>query len=678
MVERSGSRRGAAEVAGVVALVLVLGIQLALTVRQESQTWDEADHIFAGYMSWKRADFGLNPEHPPLVKLLATVPLLPMPLKVPELQKRDFKIEAFLDGKDFLYRNDADGILLRTRMAAATLTLLLAVLVFAATREMFGAGAAFVALTLLVFEPNLLAHGALVTTDAGISCFMFATVYAFYRYVKAPSLWRLLVVGLSAGLALATKHSGIFIFPILFLLAVCEVVRQRLAARRNTEAATGETAAGSGKRALRLAASLVAVTVVALAVLWAFYGFRYQARPAGWQLNPPLAVYAGWLKPHEAWAVSTMARWHVLPESCLYGLADVRLTANFYTSYLLGRIYPHGVWFYFPVAFLIKSTLAFLALFLLAVVAVATRRLNRWREVLFLTVPPAFYLLVSMSAGMNIGVRHILPLYVFISALAGGGAWAFMSRNRKWAYAVAALLVFHAASSALTFPHYIAYSNELWGGPSNTYRLLSDSNADWGEQLKWTKKYLDERGVKDCWFVYFGEGVAEPSYYGIPCKPLPTLDSLWLDERIEVPASIDGTVLISASDLSGFEFGPGPLNPYEQFKRLKPTAVIGHEVFVFDGHFDIPLASALGHVQKAQNLLADGQAGQALAEAQGALALAPDAVQVRMALGDALAAAGRTDEARAEYEKALQLAKTVEPEFQVRSVPDIERKLAGR
>src|ERR1051326_5858716 len=228
MVEQSESRRRAAEVAGVVALVLLLGIQLVLTVRQESQTWDEADHIFAGYMSWERADFGLNPEHPPLVKLLATAPLLPMPLKVPELQKRDFKIEAFLDGKDFLYGNDPDAILLRTRMAAATLTLLLAVLVFFATREMFGAGAAFIALTLLVFEPNLLAHGAFVTTDAGISCFMFTTVYAFYRYVKAPSLWRLLLVGLSAGLALATKHSGIFIFPILFLLAVCEVMRQRL------------------------------------------------------------------------------------------------------------------------------------------------------------------------------------------------------------------------------------------------------------------------------------------------------------------------------------------------------------------------------------------------------------------------------------------------------------------
>jgi tetratricopeptide (TPR) repeat protein len=233
-------------------------------------------------------------------------------------------------------------------------------------------------------------------------------------------------------------------------------------------------------------------------------------------------------------------------------------------------------------------------------------------------------------------------------------------------------------SSLLAFPHYIAYSNELWGGPGSTYKHLSDSNADWGEQLKAVKKYLEGRGVKECWFVYFAEGVAEPGYYGIPCKPLPTLNTLWVNQRIEVPASIEGPVLVSAGNLSGFEFGPGPLNPYEQFKHLRPTAVIGREVFVFDGRFDVPLASALGRVQKAQNLLAAGQAEQALAEAQAALALAPEAVQTRMMMGDALAAAGSPAEARAEYEKALSLAKTIEPEFQVRSVPDIERKLAGQ
>ena len=243
-------------------------------------------------------------------------------------------------------------------------------LVFLGAKEMFGTGAAFVALTLLTFDPNLLAHGAVVTTDAALSCFMFASIYAFYRYVKAPSVWRLSLVGISTGLALAVKHTGALVFPILLLLAVCEVVRYLI---------TSETRNAVGKQTLRLGASLVAITVIALAVLWAFYGFRYAARPNGLQLNPPLAAYVQDLKPHETWLVSTLARWHVLPESYLYGLADVRLTANFYTSYVLGKIYAHGVWFYFPIAFLIKSTIGFMALMLLALVAIATRRLNCWR-----------------------------------------------------------------------------------------------------------------------------------------------------------------------------------------------------------------------------------------------------------------------------------------------------------
>jgi hypothetical protein len=158
-----------------------------------------------------------------------------------------------------------------------------------------------------------------------------------------------------------------------------------------------------------------------------------------------------------------MARFHVLPESYLYGLADVRLTANFYTSYVLGKIYAHGVWFYFPIAFLIKSTIGFMALVLLSVVAIATRRLKCWREILFLIIPPTFYLIVAFTVGMNIGVRHILPVYVFLSALVGGAAWALVRQNRKWAYLVVALLLIHAISSLRTFPVYIAYANELLG-----------------------------------------------------------------------------------------------------------------------------------------------------------------------------------------------------------------------
>lgn len=237
------------------------------------------------------------------------------------------------------------------------------------------------------------------------------------------------------------------------------------------------------------------------------------------------------------------------------------------------------------------------------------------------------------------------------------------------------LLLVHVASSLLAFLNYIAYANELWGGPSQTYKYLTDSNSDWGQQLKSVKQYLDQRAVKDCWFVYFAAGVAEPEYYGIPCKPLPTINTLWLNEPIDVPNTIDGPVLISASNLSGVEFGPGPLDPYGQFKLLKPTAVIDRGIFVFDGKFELPLAAAISKVQKAQNLAQAGQLDQALEEARAAVALAPTAIQTQLALGDVLLAKGEAEQARAGFEKALELAKTIEPEFQIRSVPDIERRL---
>jgi hypothetical protein len=366
-------------VAGVIGLLGILVLQMALSIRQESITWDEDDHLYAGYMSWKTGDFGLNPEHPPMVKMLAALPILGMDLKAPELQRRNFKHEAFLGGKDSLFKNDANTMLFRARMMASLLTLLLAVLVFLAAQ-----------------------------------------------------------------------------------------------------------------------------------VLWGFYGFRYAARPAGFDLNPTSAEYLQQLsRPGEAKLLTTIAHYHLLPESYIYGLADVRMMADFYSSYLLGTTYPHGVWFYFPLVIVIKSTLPFLILLAITAWAIATGRLRCWREILFLTVPPVLYLVVAMSSRMNIGMRHILPMYPFLTVLIAGAAWTLIQRNRRWMYAISVLVVFQIVTSLHAYPVYIPYANELWGGPSQTYKLLSDSNSDWGEQLKATKKYLDQRGVKDCWFIYFAEGVAD-------------------------------------------------------------------------------------------------------------------------------------------------------------------------
>ena len=216
----------AGTIVGVAVLLLALSLQLGLSANRNSITWDEDNHIYSGYMSWKTRDFGLNPEHPPLVKLVATLPLLLMDLKLPAMEDRNFKFQGFLGGKDFLFKNDADTMLFRARMAAAIFALLLAMLVFLAAKEMFGTGAGFVSLALLAFDPNLVAHGAVVATDAALSSFLFATVYAFYRYAQSPSLGRGALVGLCGGLALASKHTAILLFPILLILCIAEIFRK--------------------------------------------------------------------------------------------------------------------------------------------------------------------------------------------------------------------------------------------------------------------------------------------------------------------------------------------------------------------------------------------------------------------------------------------------------------------
>ena len=654
MLPTSTSRR--LQIAGAVSLLVILWSQLILSARRESQTWDEACHIFAGYNYWTNGNFGDNPEHPPLVKLLATLPLLRLPLKVPPHPSVFDKEADFLTATQFVYSNDAEMILLRTRTATALLTMLLAFLVFATAKEMFGTTPAFIALTLLVFEPNILAHGAVVTTDVGVSCFLLATVYASYRYAKKPTTGRLVLAGLAAGLALATKHSAILIVPILVAQAVYELAMWR----RQSGSLQVESLS---KRALRMTGALVLIGVLAVAILWSFYGFHFDPRP-GVDASAHLTEYAGRLKsPVQAKMILTAAKLHLLPQSYLYGLADVGFTAEFSHTYLLGTVYPHGRWFYFPVAFAIKTTLGLLILLALVPFALARSRVECWRELFFLIVPAAIYFFVAMGSGMNIGVRHILPVYPFLMILAAWAAWRLIQRQRRWAYVVVLLLLWNVISSVRTFPVYLAYSNELWGGPSQTYKYLSDSNADWGQQLRATRKYLDSRHVKNCWFAYFAEVVVDPTYYGVTCKPLTTIASVWLQPTIDVPASIDGPVLISAGVLSGYEFGPGELNPYDQFLHLQPTAVIEDGVFVYDGHFDIPLASALNHVTRAQIAMRDNRLDDALSEAQTAASLAPDSAQAQATFGDILARLQRKEESRRAFERALQSAQTVRPEF---------------
>lgn len=659
--------RSWATVAGVILLLLILEGQLLYSVHHESLTWDEGDHIFAGYMSLKHHDFGLNPEHPPLVKMIAAIPLQGMNLREPQLQNRYFKTEAYLSGRDFVFQNDFETIISRARTFASIFAVMLALLAFLAAREMFGTGAGFLALLLIVFEPNFLAHGALVTTDTGAAFCLLASIYAFYRYVKSPSWGRVAVLGLAAGVFFITKHSAVLLPAMLVLLAITEVLRRRQPVDESR-----------WHQALRLAGVIVIAGVIVVAVMWIGYGFRYSARPNGMQTNPPLASTLGNLSPVEGKAVTLMARAKLLPESWLFGLADVRSVANTWPSYIFGKVYAHGVWFYFPVAFIIKATLTTLLFVPLIIYAIASGAFRAWREILFLSLPPALYFCVSMTSKLNIGVRHILLVFIFLLILASGAAWSLIRKNQRWAWVIGALILFHVISSLRAFPtSYIPYANELWGGPANIHKYLTDSTTDWGQQLKAVKRYIDERRIQHCWFAYTVEPAIPFRAYGIPCTTLPTMDTMWFGLQTETPPTIEGPVFFSHIPLTFYESGSSVLNPYRDFLKLKPTAVIENGVFVYDGTFQVPYATAFDLAIKSADLLDQHQPEQALSTAQAAINIAPDSMQALMALGNAQQALQKTDGARTTFGKALAIARTMEPTAQEVWVPRVQQKLGS-
>jgi 4-amino-4-deoxy-L-arabinose transferase-like glycosyltransferase len=664
-------------------LILIFWLQMLHAIRGESLTWDEGDHIFAGYESLKTHDFGFNPEHPPMVKMIAALPLLSLDLRVPPNQQRFFKMESYFDGRELLYRNgpangghySANTLIFRARLFASIFSLIAALLVFLGTTEMFSLTAGLIALILFCFEPNLVAHGAFVTTDMAAACTIFATVYAFWRWLKRPTPGRLVVTGLVAGIALAAKHSTILLAPMLLLIAAGALFEQRRHKPEGTPTTPRITIA-------HMLGACVAITLIAATVLWAFYFFHYSARPPGLALSPTLAEYVRPLAPHEAKGILLFAHLHLLPESWLYGLADVRRVANGYPSFLLGRVYPHGTWFYFPVLFIIKSTLAMLALLALTLFAIARRWLRLSFELYCVLVPTILYMIVSMTSHLNIGARHILPVFLFCCVLAGAGAAALISTQptkksrERWTLAVIALLIFHVASTLHASPNYLTYSNEAWGGPSKTYLNLSDSNADWAQQLLAVSDFLHKNNITNCYFAYFATPVILPSDYGIACKLLPTFDSYGNNTYFDTPSVISGTVLISAGDLNGFEFGSRALNPYESFRTLQPNAIIQNGVLVYDGTYSISLASALPYIDRSSDALKAHNIPEAVSQAQQAEQIAPGDVQPEFALGDALTAAGNTGEARAAYTRASQKIETMEPEARQIWREKLSQKLA--
>lgn len=488
-----------------VAAAAAIGLSLFLVwdhTREDALSADEPVHILSGYLAVFASNAIVNIEHPPLMKVLAGAALAALPLPPPP--GRAPLGEGFTRwGHDFLFGGavSPDAIAAAARAPFLLLLATLLGLVYFAARSRYGDVPALCAVGLLAFDPNLVAHAGVVHTDVGAALFFLASVLAWDRARRNPTAPALALAAATLGLALATKFSTVYLAPILLLQTL-------ISGRRG-----GEALQKTGADVARLALVGLGAVAVVFLVYWAVTRRmdrgeqrRVIAEMVGMRGAPDLS------RRIEAVASVSPPLGHYLG-----GLASVarQNAVGGGVNFLLGRISTTGFPHYFAVAFLAKSTLAFLVAAGLALWG--ARRLRppgdsgraAGDDARLFLLPVGVLFLASINASYNIGIRHLLPVYPFL-ALAAAGALARVieggvSGRRAAAAALAlGLPVLSLAELLRIHPHELSYFNPAVGGPENGRRILSDSNVDWGLDLRRLARELARRGEAQPTVVYFG------------------------------------------------------------------------------------------------------------------------------------------------------------------------------
>ena len=573
------TRQAALLLAG--ALAAHAGLALH-TLSGNAATFDEGTHLPAGYTHLALGDHRLNPEQPPLVKLLAAAPLLAVSPKVKTEHVAWTTARQWEFGRRFLYSwNDGDRLLFLGRLPMVVLTLGLIAAVFVRARGLAGATAAAVALVLAALSPDLLAHGNLVTTDVALALFLFLSAWAFDRLTRRATWGGLILAGLAAGAALATKFSGLVLGPILLVLGAVAVGGQgplEIALAGPPRAVVGRV-----RRAGAVVGLLAGVGALALLVLWGSYGFRGAPSTDPAVQTDLRATLEG---PHQRlWqrALVAGAELGVVPEDYARGLLFVMTHSQGRRTFLAGRLSDEGFAHYFVATLLLKTPLPLLLLAALAIVRVP--RLAP-RSVAFVWVPMVIYLGFALGGGLQIGHRHLLPVLPFLFVAAGEAASALARWRRPIGISLVALLAaWYAGGTLRNHPHHLAYFNEIAGGPENGWKVLVDSNLDWGQDLKRLGAWMEARGVEKIKLSYFGS--ADPAYYGIDCERLPGYAAPH-PPRVTRQIRPGDVVAVSATNLQGVYLDPEDRPLMERLRASKPVGRAGQSILIYRADFTWP------------------------------------------------------------------------------------------
>ncbi|MFI6853999.1 ArnT family glycosyltransferase [Streptomyces sp. NPDC050416] len=463
-------------------LLAVMAFAMVSTAVRQTPTIDEPVYVGAAAEYTHEHRLRHNPEHPPLGKLLIGAGVA---LADPRVDF-SFTGDQGAVGRHLLYEtgNDPWRLMLWARLPMIALTLLFGLVVFVFARELAGTPGALAALALYCFSPDVIAHGSLATLDVPAAGFVLTSAWLLWRARRRPRLY-VPLAGVALGAALATKMSTLPAVPVLMALAAVSV---------------GHASVG-GRRLVRAAAGAGVVALAAIAVVWATYLI----------VDPRLRWTPEQHVPVVHGLRGLLVRLLPFPEAYRDGMrVQFGLENRPWQGFLFGRLYSGSLWYYLPAALLVKTPLGMLALWAAgAVVVLAVRRLRPAAP--YVLAPPLVLLAAAMQGARDFGTRYAVFLPLLLAVAAG---CVLVARRRWVSVGVGVLVAFVAASSLRTYPYYLPYSNEVFGGPGRTREFLHDSNVDWGQDLGRLAERLRERYRGErVWLVYKGSGV--PSYYGI-------------------------------------------------------------------------------------------------------------------------------------------------------------------
>ncbi len=520
--------------AAVLLLLAAFGLQAAASMRHKSATWDETIYFGVGAYQVRtgRWDLKVLKTQPPMSYYIQSLPLMFTDFsdRIVEVYSGEEKMPGYArQGRmRFFYRsqyllkdpgNREDRLLNASRMMTVLTALLLGVFIYRWSNELYGRRSAFLALFLFAFSPNLLAHARLITTEMPLTAFFFIYLYFFWKTLREPYWKYSIPAGIFLGMALLSKYSAILLLPISLILVLVWLARHRR------------------------------IGIVHLAAMGAL------------ALGMIFLVYRGW--PHAYIGGVLNQAGHV---------------GEGHRSFLFGRYSMEGWWYYFLAAFFLKTPVPAMLLILPVVWAFvrgpdAGRRFNG----LFVIIPAIFFFAFFSVKHLSLGLRYILPIYpllfVFLSGVVADGR-----KIGKIAAAVLGLLmVWYVAGALRIHPHYLAYFNEIGGGPDKGYRYLVDSNLDWGQDLKGLGEYVAEEGIDRIHLSYFGTDA--PERYGIDYRWLPSAILRRSGPGGPVRLPKKGWVAVSATNLQGIYLPDRDF--FRELRDMEPVEKIGYSIFVY-------------------------------------------------------------------------------------------------